>query len=79
MIFFLNKKKKPEEQKNVEEPAKTHVQESNQMHIEEEIPLKNEEEMEEEELLKRAKELSLQEPTNIVQEKQEAPAQSFIN
>ena len=39
------------------------------MHIEEEtVPLKNEEDMDEEELLKRAKELSLQDPVNIAQE-----------
>ena len=49
------------------------------MAIEEEPLLKNNEELEEEELLKRAKELSLQDPANIIQEKQEkeTPQQSF--
>lgn len=49
------------------------------MQIEEEVPLKNEEDMDEEELLKRAKELSLQDPTNILQEQEkEKPQPSKI-
>ena len=76
MFFKKTKKKNSEPQKNVpeEQPKNidttpTPVQESDKMHIEEEtVPLKNEEDMDEEELLKRAKELSLQDPANIAQE-----------
>ena len=49
------------------------------MNMEEEsVPFLKDEDIEEEELLKRAKELSLQEPTNLMQEKQEkeTPQQS---
>lgn len=45
--------------------------EENKIMEEENEPLKNEEELDEEELLKRAKELSLQDPANIVQENQQ--------
>ena len=59
----------PEEQNKKIDVTPAPRQESEKMHIEEEtVPLKNEEDMDEEELLKRAKELSLQDPVNIAQE-----------
>lgn len=68
-----------EPQQNV---GNTPVEENKKMEEEGE-PLKNEEELDEEELLKRAKELSLQDPANIVQENQqkempEQPSSFFL-